>query len=110
MHYLQFKRFIMTNIDLSYFLEIVKYPIITDKATRLIEENQYSFFVDPKANKSVIKKAIEYIFDVQVIKVNTFHPPKKRRTLSKFIGYKPHYKRAIVKLDASNSINLFPNE
>lgn len=100
----------MTNINISYFLDIVKYPIITDKATRLIEENQYSFFVDPKAKKNIIKQAIEYIFDVQVIKVNTFHPPKKRKTLGKFIGYKAHYKRAIVKLASGNSINLFPNE
>jgi large subunit ribosomal protein L23 len=100
----------MTKDNVNYFLDIIKYPIITDKATRLIEENQYSFLVDPKANKVDIKKAIEYIFKVNVIKVNTFHPPKKRRVLGKYIGYRAHYKRAIIKLASGDSINLFPSE
>lgn len=57
---------------------IVKYPIITDKATRLLENNQYSFIVDPQSNKLTIKSAVEYLFNVKVIKINTCHLPKKR--------------------------------
>jgi len=61
-------------------IDIIKYPIITDKATRLLENNQYSFIVDPQANKTSVKAAIEYLFDVKVKKVNTNHLPKKKET------------------------------
>ena len=51
--------------------EIIKYPIITDKATRLLEKIQYSFVVDRYSDKLTIKASIEYLFDVKVIKINT---------------------------------------
>lgn len=91
-------------------LDIIKQPVITDKTTRLLEKNQYSFLVDPKADKVAIKKSIELIFQVTVIKVNTYHQPPKKRKIGKFQGYRSHYKRAIVKLAPSDSINLFPEE
>ena len=46
--------------------QVIKYPIITDKATRLLENNQYSFVVDPQSDKITIKAAIEYLFNVKV--------------------------------------------
>jgi large subunit ribosomal protein L23 len=49
--------------------QIIKYPIITDKATRLLENNQYSFVVDRYSDKITIKEAIEYLFNVKVIKL-----------------------------------------
>lgn len=91
-------------------LDVIKYPIITDKTTKLIEENQYSFFVNPKANKTIIKEAIEYIFKVKVSSVNTYHPPRKIRSLGKFSGNRSHYKRAIITLGSGNSINFFSEE
>ena len=61
-------------------LDIVKYPILTEKTIGLIEQNQYSFAVDPKADKPMIKLAIEQLFDVTVIRVNTsLQPVRKRR-------------------------------
>jgi large subunit ribosomal protein L23 len=87
--------------------DIVKYPVITDKATRLLENNQYSFIVNPSSNKITIKKTIEYLFNVKVIKVNTAHLPKKKKRVGKSIGYKPKYKKAIVTLANEDSINLF---
>lgn len=86
---------------------IIKYPLITDKATRLLENNQYSFIVNPESNKIIIKATIEYLFDVKVIKVNTCHLPRKKRRVGKYIGWKPHYKKAIVSLEEGNTINLF---
>jgi len=86
---------------------IIKYPIITDKATRLLENNQYSFIVNPTSNKITIKKSIEYLFNVQVIKVNTSHLPKKKKSIGRSFGYKPHYKKAIITLASGNTINLF---
>ena len=86
---------------------IIKYPIITDKTTRLLENNQYSFIVNPASNKITIKKTVEYLFNVKVIKVNTSQLPKKKKSIGRSIGYKPHYKKAIVTLATGNTINLF---
>jgi large subunit ribosomal protein L23 len=88
-------------------IDIVKYPLITDKATRLLEKNQYTFIVDPTSDKISIKKSIEYLFNVTVIKINTCHLPKKQKRVGKFIGWKSHYKKAIVTLAEGNTINLF---
>ena len=59
---------------------IIKYPIITDKATRLLENNQYTFIVNRKSDKITIKESIEYLFNVKVIKINTCNLPKKTKT------------------------------
>lgn len=87
--------------------QIIKCPIITDKATRLLENNQYSFIVDRYSNKIAIKSAIEYLFNVQVIKINTCRLPRKKKRIGKYIGWKPQYKKAIVTLSEGNVINLF---
>ena len=87
--------------------QIIQYPIITDKATRLLENNQYSFIVDRYADKLSIKVAIEYLFDVKVIKVNTCRLPRKQKRVGKYIGWKPQYKKAIVSLSEGDVINLF---
>jgi len=91
-------------------LDIVKYPILTEKTIRLIEQNQYSFAVDSKADKTAIKSAMEQLFDVKVISVNTSLLSLKKRRVGKFIGKKARYKRAIVKLASEDSINLFEEE
>jgi len=91
-------------------LDIVKYPILTEKTIRLIEQNQYSFAVSLKANKSAVKSAVEQLFDVKVISVNTSLLPLKKRRVGKFIGKKARYKRAIVKLASEDSISLFEEE
>ena len=87
--------------------EIIKYPIITDKATRLLENNQYSFRVDRYSDKTSIKAAIEYLFTVKVIKINTCRLPRKKKRVGKYIGWKPQYKKAIVTLSEGDVINLF---
>jgi large subunit ribosomal protein L23 len=88
-------------------LGIVKYPILTEKTIRLIEQNQYSFAVDAKTDKTLIKDAIEQLFDVKVVSVNTSLLPVRNRRVGKFIGKKARYKRAIVKLASEDSITLF---
>ena len=87
--------------------QIIKYPIITDKSTRLLENNQYSFIVNRYSDKSTIKAAIEYLFNVKVIKVNTCRLPRKKKRIGKYIGWKPQYKKAIVSLAEGDVINLF---
>jgi large subunit ribosomal protein L23 len=87
--------------------QIIKYPIITDKATRLLENNQYSFVVDHSSNKISIKAAIENLFSVKVIKINTCRLPRKKKRVGKYIGWKPQYKKAVVTLSEGDVINLF---
>lgn len=84
-------------------------PVVTEKATLLIEQRQYTFDVQPKASKPLIRQAVEELFGVRVTSVNTHNPPRKKRRLGRFIGYRPTYKRAIVTLAEGDSITLFPD-
>ncbi|WP_413174941.1 50S ribosomal protein L23 [Anabaena azotica] len=86
----------MPNFDPRNLADLVRRPILTEKATILMEQNKYTFEVTPKSSKPEIKAAIEDLFQVKVIKINTALPPRKQRRVGKFIGYKPQYKRAIV--------------
>ena len=98
------------NIEnLRTMLGTLKYPLISDKATRLLESNKYTFIIDRCANKFIIKQIIEYIFNVKVLNVNTLTNPKKKRTVGRFSGYKARYKKAIVTLKDGDIINLFPD-
>ena len=80
-------------------VQIIKYPIITDKATRLLENNQYSFVVDRYSDKPTIKASIEYLFDVKIIKINTCRLPRKKKRERKYIGWKTQDKKTIVTLN-----------
>ena len=97
----------MTKSNIYSSIDLIKYPLLTDKSTRLLNNNQYTFIVDPKISKDEIKKTIEFLFDVKVSKVNTCHLATKKRRVGRFIGKKPHYKKAIVKLTKGYSISLF---
>jgi len=88
----------MIKFDPRRLPDLVRRPILTEKATRLMEENKYTFEVTPQSTKPEIKAAIEDLFEVKVVKVNTQLPPRKKRRVGKFLGYKPQYKRAIVTL------------
>lgn len=89
--------------------DLVLQPIVTEKATLLLEDNKYVFEVISKATKPEIKAAIESLFNVKVAAVNTMRPPRKKRRVGKFSGFKPQYKRAIVTLAKGDSIVLFPD-
>lgn len=95
--------------DSRSLADLVRRPIVTEKATILLEDNKYTFEVDPRSTKTQIKAAIEELFDVKVTKVNTQNPPEKSRRVGRFAGRKPHYKRAVVTLAEGDSITLFPD-
>jgi large subunit ribosomal protein L23 len=95
------------SFDQKVSIDLVKYPLLTEKTIKLIEQNQYSFAVDAKATKTSVKIAIEKLFDVKVISVNTSLQALKKRRVGKFIGKKTQYKRAIVTLSPEDSITLF---
>jgi large subunit ribosomal protein L23 len=67
-----------------------------------MEENKYTFEVTPQATKPQIKAAIEDLFQVKVVKVNTMQLPRKQRRVGKFVGYKSQYKKAIVTVAAGD--------
>ncbi|MBW4501955.1 MAG: 50S ribosomal protein L23 [Scytonema hyalinum WJT4-NPBG1] len=92
----------MAKFDPRNLPDLVRRPIVTEKATILMEQNKYTFEVVPKATKPQIRAAIEDLFDVKVEKVNTSRPPRKKRRVGKFIGFKPQYKRAIVTVAAGD--------
>ncbi len=92
-------------MDIKY-LDIIKAPVITEKSAVEAENNQYSFFVDCKANKTEIKLAIEKLFNVKVLDVRTInvHPRKKR--VGRYVGLTNRKKKAIVKLAPGQTIEL----
>ena len=100
----------MTKYDPRDLADLVIKPVITEKATLLMEQNKYVFDVQLKATKPEIKSAIESLFEVSVVKVNTLRQPRKKKRVGRFIGYKPQYKRAVVTLSENDSLReiLFP--
>lgn len=87
--------------------DIILRPVITEKSMALMEENKYTFIVDPRANKTEIKKAVEELFKVKVEKVNTMRVKGKTKRVRNIIGREPDYKKAIVKLKKGDRIELF---
>jgi large subunit ribosomal protein L23 len=83
-------------------------PVISEKSYGLLEDNRYTFIVAPKANKTEIKIAVQQVFGVKVISVNTLNRPGKRKRTRFGYGRRKDTKRAIVTLSAeSKPIELF---
>ncbi len=90
--------------------DIIKKPLLTEKTFNDIANKKYAFIVEPTANKTEIKLAIEQIFGVQVEKVNTSNYDGKLKRQGKTQGYTAKYKKAFVTLKAeSKSIEFFDN-
>ena len=88
--------------------DIIKRPIITEKSMSLKEQsNKYTFAVDPKANKIEIKEAVEAIFNVKVLSVNTLNVAGKTKRMGKYEGKTAAYKKAIVELAEGQTIAAF---
>jgi len=95
-------------------MELLKKPIITEKMTMLGEKrNQYAFRVDKRANKIEIKKAIEAMFGISVLAVNTMvyaGKTKSRYTKAGYVqGRKDSFKKAIVTLKEGDNIDFYSN-
>jgi large subunit ribosomal protein L23 len=88
--------------------QVLKRPVLTEKSDHQRDENQYVFEVDRQANKLQIKEAVEAIFDVEVLAVNTMViKPKRRRLGRKMITTRPAWKRAVVTLAPGERIQEF---
>jgi large subunit ribosomal protein L23 len=92
-------------IDFSY--HIIKEPYISEKATNLGQENKYTFRIYNNVNKQEIKKAVEGIYKVDVVSVNTIKIPPKKRRLGKTQGFKKGYTKAVVMIKEGQKIEFF---
>ena len=88
------------------FIDSIRQPIITEKATILSEYNKTVFKVHSGANKRSIKKNIEKIFKVTVTKVNIINQKRKKKIKQGKLSIKPGYKKAIITLKKGQSIDL----
>ena len=88
--------------------DIIQGPIITEKTIKLKEDyNKYTFKCLKTANKIEIKNAVEEIFKVKVLSVNTVNVLPKRARVGQYVGFKSAYKKAIVKLADGDKIAEF---
>ena len=88
--------------------DILLAPVISEKSYGLLEENKYTFVVAPHANKTAIKIAVEKVFGVKVISVNTLNRQGKRKRTRTGYGKRKDTKRAIVTLSQeSRTIDVF---
>ena len=81
-------------------------PVVTEKSTNLSELNKIVFKVPDGANKKNLKKNIEKIFKVNVIKINTITKKSKSKVIRGRIGFKKGYKKAMITLKKGQSIDL----
>ena len=88
------------------YIDSIKSPIITEKATILSEQNKTVFKVHKKASKKIIKKNIEKLFKVNVVKVNIVNQKSKMKLRQGRKSYKSGYKKAIITLKKGQSIDL----
>lgn len=87
--------------------DIIIRPIITEKSSRLMERNQYTFEVHPRANKIQIRNAVQDIFKVKVEKVHTMRIHPKPKRMGMFVGKSRSWKKAIVSVQQGQKIEFF---
>jgi large subunit ribosomal protein L23 len=88
--------------------QIIRKPLVTEKSNIGREEgNVVTLAVDPRANKHEIANAVEQLFDVNVLEVRTMRMRGKTRRVGRFMGRKPEWKKALVRLAEGQSIEFF---
>lgn len=88
--------------------DVILAPVVSEKSYSLIEQNNtYTFEVDPRAHKDEIRDAIQKVFDVRVLNVNTMNRKGKTKRTGWVKGRRKNTKRALVKLAENDSIDLF---
>ena len=88
--------------------EIIRRPLVTEKSNIEREEtNIVTLAADPRANKHEIGRAVEQLFNVDVIEVRTMRMPRKMRRVGKYAGRKAEWKKALVRLAEGQTIEFF---
>ena len=93
---------------MKYLEDVLIAPVISEKSyDRIADSNSYTFFVHPKTDKPQIKKAVEQMFDVNVLKVNTMYRKGKKKRFGYVFGQQSTRKIAIVTLSDGETIEAF---
>ena len=88
--------------------QVIQRPLVTEKSNLGREEgNLATFAVDLRANKHEIRRAVEELFDVQVLAVRTMRQPRKTKRIGRYVGRRSEWKKAIVQLAEGQSIEFF---
>ncbi|WBB64505.1 50S ribosomal protein L23 [Streptomyces sp. WMMC500] len=87
--------------------DVLLKPVVSEKSYALLDENKYTFIVDPRANKTQIRQAVEKVFQVKVIGVNTINRQGKRKRTRTGYGKRADTKRAIVTVAEGERIDIF---
>ena len=88
--------------------DVIRAPVVSEKSYDLIEDlNTYTFEVDRRANKTEIRQAVQHIFDVDVVKVNTMNLKGKQKRTGWIVGRRSDTKRALVTLAPDDTIDIF---
>jgi large subunit ribosomal protein L23 len=90
--------------------DVILAPVVSEKSYALLDTNAYTFTVHPQANKTEIRQAVEAIWDVKVVSVNTLNRKGKSKRFRFTMGKRPDTKRAIVKLAEGDSIEIFEQQ
>ena len=97
----------MSDVKVRKHHDVLLAPVVSEKSYALLDENKYTFLVDPGANKTEIKLAVEAIFKVKVTAVNTVNRTGKVRRTRYGYGKRPDSKRAIVAVADGQRIDIF---
>ena len=84
--------------------DVILKPVLSEKAVSGIDGGRYTFFVHPKANRVQIKKAVQEVFNVDVLKVNLINQRGKVRRMGRLVGRDAHRKKAIVTIKPGQRI------
>jgi large subunit ribosomal protein L23 len=87
--------------------DVIIRPMVSEKSYAGLEQNRYTFLVDPRSNKTEIKEAVQAIWNVQVIEVNTMNRRGKVKRFRYTEGKRPDQKLAVVTLAPGDSIEIF---
>ncbi len=90
--------------------DVILAPVVSEKSYSLLDGNAYTFLVHRDANKTEIRKAVEDIWNVRVVKVNTINRKGKTKRFRFVQGKRPDTKRAVVKLAEGDKIEIFEQQ
>ena len=97
----------MSSVAIPDPRDILLAPVISEKSYGLLEDHKYTFIVRPDANKTQIKIAVEQVFNVTVLDVNTLNRQGKRKRTRSGFGRRKNTKRAVVSLAPGDRIEIF---
>nr|YP_009106389.1 ribosomal protein L23 [Fusochloris perforata]AIT95200.1 ribosomal protein L23 [Fusochloris perforata] len=89
-------------------INLIKHFVLTEKSTKLVVNNQYTFDVDLRLTKTQIKGLIQELFNIKIIAINTHILPRKKKRVGTIQGYKTRYKRVIITVKSGQTIDFFP--